>query len=170
MEKKTHIKSLCNPKYIGSYELQVNENESKEIVVVLGKVSQEMIVGSDGKEKEGIVIQIVGQKPMILNATNRKRIIKMYGYFVEDWVGKRVTLCIENGKHFGEFMDTLRIKQQKPAPPELTPENVLWGKIRIALETGKKTIVDIKANFTLSAENEKLLLTPIQSLTDVPTR
>lgn len=157
--EKTHFKKLRNPSYIGSYELMINDKESKELVVTIGKVSNETVTVLD-KSEVCMVMQLVGQKPMILNATNSKTIAKMYGAFIEDWAGKQITLYVAKIRAFGDTHDALRIRATKPALPELTPTDPLWDKIKNALVKGSKTIADIKANFTLSAANETLLLTP----------
>jgi hypothetical protein len=88
---KTHWKKLHNPDYLGAYSL-----DESTMVVEIKKVEKRQIPGADGKKDDAVVAELVGQKPMILNATNMKTIASLYGNYIEDWVGKRITLFIAN--------------------------------------------------------------------------
>jgi hypothetical protein len=157
--EKTHFKKLRNPSYIGSYELMINDKESRELVVTIGKVSNETVTVLD-KSEVCMVMQLVGQKPMILNATNAKAIAKMYGAFVEDWAGKPITLYVAKIRAFGDTHDALRIRATKPANselPKLLTSHKQWDSIVLAVACGDRTIEQLKEKFTISIEIEKLL-------------
>lgn len=117
---KTHWKKLTNPDYLGAYSL-AGENGYTEKVVTIESVRQETVTGSDGKKEVCMVAHLVGEKPMILNATNCKAIAKVSGSsFVEDWAGVAVTLYVQQGvKAFGDVVDALRVRPKAPAPPAI---------------------------------------------------
>ena len=108
MEKElTHWKKLTNPNYLGAYSLQPNESR----VVTIVEVKREIIVGMEGKKDECTIAYLKGEKPMILNSTNSKRIEKITGTpFIENWKGAEVMVYAEKIKAFGDIVDALRIK------------------------------------------------------------
>lgn len=162
METKTHWKKLSNPIYIGSYELMVNEKENKELVVKIESVKREMVQGADGKKEECTIMTIPPHKPMILNATNQKTLTKAIGSpFIEDWGGKMVTIFVAKVRAFGETLDALRIRDTlyvPPALPTLDIKHPKWNDAKQSVKDGKATIEAIRKAYTLSVENEKLLL------------
>lgn len=111
-EKHTHWKKLTNPDYLGAYSF----NPGEEKILRIKSVSQELVVGTDGKKEQCTVAHFDGgEKPMILNRTNCKAISKIYNTpYIEDWTGKRVTIYVAQVKAFGEVVDALRIRPKKP--------------------------------------------------------
>ncbi len=150
---KTHWKKLHNPDYLGAYSL-----DESTMVVEIKKVEKRQIPGADGKKDDAVVAELVGQKPMILNATNMKTIASLYGNYIEDWVGKKVTLFVATVKAFGTTTDALRIEAKVPKSglPELTPNHPKWNEAKASIEKGF-TPEQIRTRYQLSTENEKLL-------------
>ena len=150
---KTHWKKLHNPDYLGAYSL-----DESTMVVEIKKVEKRQIPGADGKKDDAVVAELVGQKPMILNATNMKTIASLYGNYIEDWVGKKITLFVATVKAFGTTTDALRIEAKVPKSglPELTPNHPKWNEAKEAVAKGT-TPEQIRTKYKLSTENEKLL-------------
>ena len=122
--EKTHVRKLRNPNYIGSYELSKDNDTFNDLDVVIDYVISEDVQNGDKKEP-CTVIHLKGFKPFILNTTNEKRIIKLFGTpFIEDWVGRSFTLYVEKVRAFGELHDALRVRRvlpkdkKKPIAPE----------------------------------------------------
>lgn len=156
MENHTHWKKLTNPNYIGSYSLEPGE----ERTVTIESVSKELVKGPDGKEEECIVAKLKNEKPLILNKTNCKTIAKVHeSPYIEDWSGKKITLYVAKIKAFGERVDALRIRDKKPTLPDLNPAHPKWEDAKQAIQAGKVTVNQIRANYTLTSNNEKLLTT-----------
>lgn len=159
MEQKTHFKKLRNPNYIGSYELMIGSTPI-ELNVTIEKVVKEMIQNGD-KREEGMVCYLKGQKPMIVNSTNAKNISKACNSpYIEDWVGKEITLYVAKIKAFGEYVDALRVKAQTSAKvlPELKLDTPNFEKCKTAIKSGGYTIEQIKAKYQVNQEVEKALL------------
>lgn len=153
-EPKVHWKQLQNPLYIGAYSLQPGE----ERIVEIGKVVKEQVKGSDGKAEDCTVAYLKGEKPMILNATNCKILSKVYGSpYIQDWIGKSVTIYAEKIKAFGDTVEALRIRPTKPPLPELTPDHAKWNEAVKAVKADPKAIDKITARFTVSSDNLKML-------------
>ena len=106
MTEKTHWKRLINPDYIGAYALP----EGGDLTVKIDFVQVEEITGTGGKKEVCTVAHLVDQKPMILNVTNSKSIAKLYGPYIEDWVGQRITLFASTTRLAGETVECLRIR------------------------------------------------------------
>lgn len=158
MENKTHFKKLRNPSYIGSYELMVGTN-SVELNVIIERAVKEMVQNGDKKE-EAMVIYLKGHKPMIVNSTNAKNISKaLNSPYIEDWVGKEITLYVAKIRAFGENVDALRVKtvtsvKQLPALEVNTPN---FEAVKTALSSGKFTIEQVKSKYQVSEAVQKLL-------------
>lgn len=119
MSNKTHWKKLTNPDYLGAYALEQGE----ERTLTIKSVKQEMVQGSDGKKEECIVVRFSeNEKPMIMNKTNLKTIAKLYGSYIEDWVGKRITVYVEKVKAFGDLVEALRIRAKVPQATSKKPD------------------------------------------------
>lgn len=108
--KVTHWKKLTNPNYIGAYDLQPGQ----EVKITIKSVAKELVKGSDGKEESCIVAKLEGtQKPMILNKTNCRIIsANLNTPYIEEWVGKSITIYAAKIKAFGEVTEALRVKRQ----------------------------------------------------------
>lgn len=158
MENKTHFKKLRNPSYIGSYELMVGTN-SVELNVTIERAVKEMVQNGDKKE-EAMVIYLKGHKPMIVNSTNAKNISKaLNSPYIEDWVGKDITLYVAKIRAFGENVDALRVKtvtsiKQLPSLEINTPN---FEAVKTALSSGKFTIEQVKSKYQVSESVQKLL-------------
>jgi hypothetical protein len=152
---KTHWKKLENPDYIGAYSL----DEGKDKTVTITRVVREMVTGTGGKKEECTVAYLKGEKPFILNRTNMKMIQKIYGTpYIEEWANKSLTLYVSKIKAFGEDgVECLRIRNKAPEKPELTPQHDKWDGAVKALQSQSVTIEQIKKQYKLSAQNEKLL-------------
>jgi hypothetical protein len=114
----THFRKLDNPDYIGAYAFQPNEKKT----LTISKVSREVITGKEGKKEECTIVRWhENEKPLILNATNGKMISKIVGSpYIEEWVDKRVVLGVEKVKAFGEVLDAVRVKNEKPKQSQST--------------------------------------------------
>lgn len=107
----THWKKLTDPNYIGSHDFQPNQ----EFALVIESVSKEKIELFNGKGlevKDCVIAKFKGaKKPMILNKENMKLISKVTGTpYVENWVGKSITLHVVPVRAFGETVDAVRVK------------------------------------------------------------
>ena len=166
--KKTHWKKLDNPNYLGAYSLM--DGETKDITVTISKVVTEEVKNERGSETCRVAyfkeseINGIKIKPMILNATNSKAIGKIYDTpYIEDWQNKQVTIYVAKVRAFGDEIECLRIKREKPFKklPELLPtDEKNWLKVIAAMQQGF-TIDQIKTKLSISTENETKLKSEI---------
>ena len=156
---KTHWKKLDNPNYLGAYSLM--DGQQKELTATIEKVVVEDVKNERGTESCK-VMYLKGHKPMILNTTNSRIIEQIYDTpYIEDWSGKVITIYIARIKAFGDMIDCLRIRKEKPkakAKPDLLPtDQKNWDKVLTALQNGF-TIDQVKTKWSLSPENQELLI------------
>ncbi|CUI41993.1 hypothetical protein [Achromobacter xylosoxidans] len=151
---KTHWKLLINPDYIGAYALE----EGQDLTVTIDYVQQESVTGTGGKKEDCTVAHLVGQKPMILNVTNSKMIAKLYGPYIEDWAGKPITLYASTTKLAGETVECLRIRPKVTVkqPPKISADR--FSKAIQSIKDGAYTTDKLRANFTLTPEQESELV------------
>jgi hypothetical protein len=160
---KTHYKRLLNPDYIGAYSLP----EGEDLTVTIDYVQREEVTGAGGKKDECSVAHLVGEKPMILNATNSKTIAKLYGPYIEDWAGKPITLFASTTKLAGETVVCLRIRPK--VAPRAKPA-ITEARLTKAIEAIKGGTYDrerLEASFALSAAQIAALNKALQPETEV---
>lgn len=154
MDTKTHWKKLAPSNYIGAWDLE------DDTIVTIVSISQEKVKpNASAPEEECVVMKLKEfDKPMIVNKTNLKSIEKATGTaYVEDWIGKQITLFVKNVKAFGEMVNAIRIRQQAPQPkakPTLSDD-----RFQTALEKIKSGEVDKSAlnAYQLSVTQKKQL-------------
>lgn len=116
----THWKKLTNPDYLGAYSIE----NGQELILTIGSVKNEVIVGADGKKEECTVCRFKepNVKPMILNSTNMKMITKLFNTpYIEEWSGKQIQIGVDKVKAFGEVVEALRVRKILPAPKSDKP-------------------------------------------------
>jgi hypothetical protein len=111
MENLTHWKKMTDPKYIGSYDFQPGQ-ELKVTIEKIENVNIELFNGKKLETKNCILAHFKGaKKPMILNKENMKVITKVAGTpFIEQWIGKEITLYVTKVAAFGSMVDAVRVK------------------------------------------------------------
>lgn len=114
MTDRTDYRSLYDKEYIGSWDIK-----DKDVTVTITKVVGGNLVGQGGRKTKKPVVYMKGtEKGFAINATNGKAIASMYGKFVQDWVGKRITLyksMTRDPSGDGE-VECIRVRPQIPAP------------------------------------------------------
>src|SRR3990167_2521196 len=107
---KTHWKKNFNYNYIGAYTLPVGN----DMILTIKEMKQEEVAQMNGKKETCFTAHFAEEKvkPMILNKTNCKIIEKLYGSFIEDWVGKKIQIYATKVSAFGSETDALRIRNQ----------------------------------------------------------
>ncbi len=102
-----------NPNYLGSFDLY--DMSVQELTLTIKNIKPEEVITNGQKELLTACYFTEPYKPMILNATNKKRIAKLYGTKDSDKLaGKKVTIIIEKVKAFGKIHDALRVKEAIP--------------------------------------------------------
>lgn len=103
----THWKKLTNPNYIGSEILQPGQ----ELKLEIEKVQKEQVKTAEGTQECVVAYFKNGKKGMILNKTNMKIITKSLDTpYIEQWIGKSITIYAAKVRAFGEMVEALRVK------------------------------------------------------------
>lgn len=138
---KTHIDKLRETTYISGAELQNEEGETVNRDVTIKEVKKENVFNQRTQEEEPVVTVYFNDcKPLILNVINTKKLKKATGTnYIEEMVGKTITLTTEKTKAFGQIWDAVRILEQ--APKVLAPADI---------QSVIKTIAEIKDLPTLT--------------------
>lgn len=117
---KTHWKVIIDNNYFGAYSFNDKVNE---VTVTIKKTEAKTVFNPQKNQEEPRRVMYFEEenvdgieiKPWIINNTNCERIEELYGSgFVEDWVGKRITLFKTTTKVGGEVTDCVRVKAQLP--------------------------------------------------------
>lgn len=114
---KTHWKNLANYDYLGAYSL---EGITNEITVTINAIKKERVTALGGKTDDCIIaffneeeVSGVVVKPMVINKTNCQTLEDMYGPYIEEWVGKTITIFTTTTKFQRDTVPCLRIRNLK---------------------------------------------------------
>ena len=154
---KTHFKKLQNPNYTGSWDLMDKEGNYIEKVVTIEKTLQQSVNNGNGGVEDLPVIHIKGMKPVVLNSTNIKAVARITGSnFIEDWVGKQITLYVQKVKAFGEMHDAIRIKKPiKKSKPTINDDR--FNNALASIKAGEYDKNKFKELYTLTIKQEEAL-------------
>jgi hypothetical protein len=98
---------LCPPPHLEAADLC-----GKDVTVTIKEVGFSL-VGTEQKNK-GVLMYQEFDRGMVINRTNLKRIIAMYGNETDAWKGKRVTLYESEADFNGQTVPCIRIREKKP--------------------------------------------------------
>jgi hypothetical protein len=94
-----------------SPHLSAADLEGDTVVTIKGfALDQE--VGSE-KAKKGVLYFEEFSKGMVINKTNAERVRDLHGKYVNDWVGKQVTLYPSETDFGGKTVDCIRVRAKK---------------------------------------------------------
>lgn len=103
-----------NANFLGSWDLY--DISSQQITATIHDIRDEEVINNGKSEHCTVLIFKEDIKPMILNLTNKKTLVKLYKTKeTKKLIGKRVTIVYEKVKAFGKVSDALRIKSEVPA-------------------------------------------------------
>lgn len=102
-----NVRTLFPSNYVAAADLC-----RRDVPVVIARVVQEEV----GKEKELCPILYFAnmKKGLVLNRTNAKRIVAMYGDDCDGWIGKPITLYESETEFSGETVPCIRVRQEPP--------------------------------------------------------
>ena len=110
---KGDFRKYMDKNYLGAWDIP----KGGDLVLTIDHCEQNDVKSERGSEKK-LTLHFLERdyKPMILNATNAKRITEAYGSSeVEDWEHKKIAIYTEKVTAFGGTTDALRIR---PYPPK----------------------------------------------------
>lgn len=143
---KTHWKQLIDPRFLGVYALPNGE----DMTVTINYVQKETITMMGGKKEDHSLAYMVETKPLILNSTNSKTIEKLYGPYIEDWSGKRITLYASTTKLGHDVVDCLRIRPKVPSDVKPTLTEARLAKALDAVRAGQFSAVDLRDKYAFN--------------------
>ncbi len=111
----THFMTMFDRDYLGSFDLP----EGRDVTVAISKVNAGDLTAVGGRKSKKPIVYFEGKdKGLICNKTNSKTIAAMYGNYVEEWVGKRITLFVSTTRSPDGSGDVpcIRIRPTVPSP------------------------------------------------------
>lgn len=98
---------LCPPPHLEAADLN-----GKDVVLTIKSVDF-ALVGAEQKRK-GVVFFEEVTRGLVVNRTNTKRIVAMYGSETDEWVGKKITLYESEASMNGQTVPCIRVREKKP--------------------------------------------------------
>ena len=97
--------------------LKASDLQGKEVRVEIFDVRMEDVSG-DGSEEKLVMYFKDKQKGLVLNITNRNRLVTAFGDETDDWLGKEILIYPEQTQFGGRPVEGLRVrvpaKEAKP--------------------------------------------------------
>ena len=154
---KTHWRDLHQTKYLTAGNLA----SDTDTLATIDRIEVEKIVNNDGRTENLPVAHFSEDiKPMVLNVTNCRTMEALTGSpHIQNWTGP-IALHITKTKAFGEMVDTILIRPERPPlaeKPELKPGGEKWGDAVEALAIEKTTVDEIRKYYKLSIQNQRKL-------------
>lgn len=100
-----HYKALFPSKYVAAADLM-----GQDVSVTIAKIITEEV--GQTKDVRPILFFSGHQKGMVLNATNAKRIVRMYGEDTDGWIGKTITLYESETEFQGDTVPCIRVRDK----------------------------------------------------------
>ena len=157
---KTHYRKVFKSDHLGVADLEDFLEEGKSLVFTIKHVKQEINASVAGRKGDfNIAYFVEDVKPLVLNATNSKR-VKIFcngSPFVEDWNNVLIELYIDKGvKMKGDVVGGVRIKTKQPQTGEKPKTGISPARFLSALKSIKE------GSFTKELLIEKFILTDEQ--------
>lgn len=156
-----HWRELMPSPYLGAWDIP----QGGSLVGTIKSVTKKKINELQGAEK--VIIEFTDlPKPMMLNATNMKRIAKVAETVdFTKWKGVQVELITEKARSVsdGDMVDAIRIKKDKPKPRKTPISDADFPKALKAVKDGTFTAQQIKDTRELTADQIKQLDETVQS-------
>ena len=106
-----YANDLFPSKYIAAHDLR-----GTDTVVTIKEVAIEELNGKDGgaTTKKGVMYFTEFERGMVLNKTNGRRIIALYGDETDKWIGQPITLYPSETDFGGETVPCIRVRTDAP--------------------------------------------------------
>ncbi len=159
---KTHYRKVFKSDHLGVADLEEMIEEGRvNLIFTIKEVKQEVGVTVAGRKGDHNIAYFKENiKPLVLNATNSKRVRSFNNgsVWVEDWSDTLIELyCDYEVKMKGEKVGGVRIKTKQPttSKPKKQPINNVRLKTAItSINSGEYTIEKLKAKFDLTEDQE----------------
>jgi hypothetical protein len=92
--------------------LEAADLNGKDVVLTIEKVGFNNV--GQAQVKKGIVYFSDADRGLVLNRTNTKRIIGIYGNETDSWVGKKITLYPSEADFQGNTVPCIRVREKAP--------------------------------------------------------
>lgn len=127
---KTHWKQFYNYEYMGAHSIQ------QDTTVTIESYKYDDVTGDKGRTDKCLILHFKEfEDGYIINKTNSKRITEIYGSpYVEDWVGKKITLYIEKNAALlrNKADEALWVRPVKPKSEAQDKKSQIKAQIRDA--------------------------------------
>lgn len=122
MSEHIHWRKTFDPNFLGEWDFEPGKDKT---LTIKSTMREECTFEGGRREIKNVVRWVENEKPMILNATNCRTIVKLTGkkYF-DEWDGLRIQLYVDpsvKGKS-GEVVGGVRIRPKLPETKQIPCE------------------------------------------------
>lgn len=110
------VSQLFPSKYVKAADLN-----GKTVTLTIAKLVMEELGHGPEKERKPVLYFQKATKGLVLNRTNAMTIAGLYGDESDHWEGKRISIYPTRIRAFGAMQDTIRVREEVPAPAKPIP-------------------------------------------------
>jgi hypothetical protein len=150
---------FADEKYLGAYSLE-KDGKYDAVIVTIESIYVGDFLSQGGKEKRPFAKFKEFEKPMVINRTNFKRLEKFFQSFDPTlYAEKQIVLGVENVSSPEGMVPALRFST-RPLPVAQKPElpAAALAKAIESVKSGKRSIEDIEAKYSLTADQREAIL------------
>jgi hypothetical protein len=85
----------------------------KPVVVTMKDVGFKIV--GEAKVNKGVIHLVEFDRPLVLNRTNLKRIVALYGSDTDAWGGKKIELYPSEAEMAGKTVPCIRVREKVPS-------------------------------------------------------
>lgn len=148
-------KLVSDPKFLGEADFE----KGQEIAATISMTTSDEVTSERGKEQKTVLNFAENIKPLILNATNSKTIVKLTGQKeVQNWKGARVQIYYDPTIKFGrEIVGGVRIRPFAPkAAPKPTGDPIKCEMCQSDIKPFGKMNTEQMAEYTAKTYGKKM--------------
>lgn len=148
MTEHHHIFELFDESlYVQAFEL-----DGKDHTVTIARVRGATVEGDEGRKSKKPVLDLEEwSRPVVLNKTNARMLIRFYGPDYRQWAGKQFVMYPTQVKFGREMVDAIRIRSERPSPAKSSrpakplPERIAAFRDALKSATTEQEVKDVVA-------------------------
>lgn len=148
-----HYKTFTDQSYIGAYALN-----GQDLTVTIKAARKEEITGEGGRKQVCFVLALEApHKPIILNATNQKSLVRLYGTETDNWIGKQFTLYTSTTQLAGETRECVRIRPTVGLPAKRPLTDKRFAEAMVKVDANEYSLAELLSKYELTEEQQARL-------------
>lgn len=126
IKQSIDLKAIFRKSYAGRFVSPIDIDDKPATVKIRGFGEENLQSWQKGSEaRDRLIIYFEKtERGLVLNKTNFRKLVELFGWATENWVGKEITLAAGKTKAFGRVVDTIEVRPAGPVNSTLAKEGI----------------------------------------------